>query len=95
MLAPMNYDEFKRQLGKAGLTLREFAALLNMNSASVSNYSTAVKVPDQLAVIAVLMAEMADVGMDFRPAVAKVGIERKRGRGAGFDSRAESGDDQS
>jgi len=37
----MNYDEFKRHVGKAGLTLTDLAALLNMNKGSITNYGIA------------------------------------------------------
>jgi hypothetical protein len=81
----MKYDEFKRHVGKAGLTLAGFADLLNMNRASLSNYNKVGKVPDNLAVIAVLLGGMADAGLDFRSSISKVGIERKKERGAGFE----------
>jgi len=81
----MNYDEFKRHVGKSGLTLTDLAALLNMNKGSITNYGNAGEVPDSLAVIVVLMGEMAEAGLDFRAAVAKVNMKRKRERGAGFE----------
>ena len=83
----MNYDEFKRHVGKAGLTLTELADLLNMNKRSVTNYGAGGVVPDSLAVIVVLMGEMADAGMDFRPAIARIGMKRKLERGVGFGEK--------
>ena len=35
----MTYDEFQRQIGKAGLTIREFADLVKMHRNSVTNYA--------------------------------------------------------
>lgn len=84
----MTYKQFKRRLQKAGLTIVEFAALLNMNKASITNYSVVGSVPDHLAVIVALMAAMADAEIDFRPVVESLGIERKLGRGSGFGGRA-------
>ncbi len=85
----MTYDEFKRQVGKAGLTLTELADLLNMNKRSLTNYGAAGVVPDSLAVIVVLMGEMAEARLDFKAAIGRIGLTRKRERGAGFKSRGE------
>lgn len=63
-----------------------------MVRAAITNYSVSGRVPDHLAVIVVLMAEMADAGVDFRAAINRIGMVRKRGRGAGF--AAGSKDDQ-
>jgi transcriptional regulator with XRE-family HTH domain len=77
----MTYNEFCRQLGKAGLSIIEFAKLIKMNHRSVSNYATANKVPDHLAIIAALMGEMADSGLDFREVLGGIRVEFKRPRG--------------
>lgn len=68
----MTYTEFKRQLGKAGLTVRAFAALLGQTPNSITNYASKGEVPTHLAIIAVLMAEMADAGLDFKDALRSV-----------------------
>jgi hypothetical protein len=83
----MTYDEFQRQLGKAGITVREFAELLKMNRNSVTNCAGRGEVPSHLAVIATLMAELAERGLDFRSALQRVEIEPKRPRGAGHKGR--------
>ncbi|GAB2869043.1 helix-turn-helix domain-containing protein [Paraburkholderia jirisanensis] len=83
----MTYDEFQRQLGKAGITIREFAELLRMNRNSVTNCAMRGEVPSHLAVIVTLMAELAERGVDFRPPLRRVGIEPKRPRGAGHKGR--------
>lgn len=79
----MNYDEFQRQLGKAGLTIREFAALIKMNRNSVTNYAKNGEVPSHLAVIAALLGEMAERKIDFRGVLSKIEIEPKKPRGGG------------
>ncbi len=86
---PMTYDEFKRQVGKAGLTLTALADLLNMNKNSLTNYGQVGDVPDSLAVIVVLMGEMAEAGLDFRAAIGRIGMKRKQARGVGFEGRSE------
>lgn len=77
----MTYNEFCRQLGKAGLSIIEFANLIKMNHRSVSNYAATSKVPDHLAIIAALMGEMADGGLDFRKALGAIRVEFKKPRG--------------
>lgn len=77
----MTYDEFKRQLGKAALNLREFAFLVKLNPSSVSNYKKTKKVPRHYAVIAVLMGEMAENKIDFRKILSDIDIEAHKVRG--------------
>lgn len=83
----MTYEEFQRQLGKAAVTVREFAELLRMNRNSVTNCAKKGKVPSHLAVIVTLMAELAERGVDFRAPLRHVEIEPKRSRGAGHRGR--------
>lgn len=87
MLQQMDYKEFQRQLGKAGLKTCEFAALLQMSTNSLTNYAKAGEVPSHHAVIAVLMAEMAEHGLEFRDAISKIKIEPKKPRGAAASKR--------
>lgn len=70
----MNYVEFQRHIGKAGLRLNEFARLMKMNPVSISNKRTR-GVPWHLAVIAMLLGEMADRGIDFRAMLSKIDLE--------------------
>lgn len=83
----MTYDEFQRQLGKAGVTAREFAELVRMNRVSLSNYAKKSEVPSHLAIIAVLIAEMAEKKMDYRSVLKKIEIAPKKPRGAGTGGR--------
>lgn len=87
MMHAMTYDEFHRHLGKAGLTLRQFAGLVKMNRVSISNYSKAGEVPSHLAVIAALMGEMAEQHIDFRIVLTGIEIEPKKPRGAAAKGR--------
>lgn len=70
----MNYKEFRRHLGKAGMSINEFAALINVRPNSISNYAKKNSVPEEYAVIAVLTGEASDCGIDFRAALARFGI---------------------
>lgn len=79
----MTYDEFLRHIGKAGLTLRQFAELVKMNRISVSNYGKKGEVPSHLAVIIALMGEMAERNIDYRGVLSRIDIVPKKPRGAG------------
>lgn len=83
----MTYDEFQRHIGKAGLTLKEFAGLIRMNRISISNLSKKGEVPSHLAVMACLMGEMAERQIDFRSALARIDIEPRKPRGAAASGR--------
>ena len=84
----MNYEEFQRQLGKAGLSIREFAALIKMRHNSISNYSKRGEVPSHLALIAALLGEMGEHRIDFRKVISSIEIDKKRARGGGFANKA-------
>jgi hypothetical protein len=79
----MTYDEFQRQVGKAGLTMREFADLLRMNPISLSNYAKRGEVPSHLAVIAALLGTLAEKHIDFRMVLNEIDIAAKKPRGGG------------
>ncbi|MCK9259718.1 MAG: XRE family transcriptional regulator [Azoarcus sp.] len=77
----MTYNDFLAELGKAGLSVRAFAELIGMNPNSVSNYAGIGEVPCHLAFIAALLAEMNVHGIDFQPALGRIGASRKKPRG--------------
>lgn len=78
----MVYEEFKRHLGKAGLSIKELAELLRQNPNSYTNYKKKGKVPSHLAVIVALMGEMADHRLDFRTIIAGLDLTPNKPRGA-------------
>ena len=66
----MNYEELLRNIGKSGLTIRDFAEILGMNRVSISNLSkrrSACAFGDHCRPY----GEMAEHGVDFRPVIAK------------------------
>lgn len=83
----MTYEEFQRQLGKAAISVKEFAGLLGMNPNSITNCSIRGGVPSHLAVIAALMAEMAEYQLDFKKALLRIDIAPKKPRGAGVEGK--------
>ncbi|MHA3117004.1 XRE family transcriptional regulator [Acinetobacter sp. ANC 4635] len=68
----MPYSEFQRLIGKAGLSIKEFAALLDMKPNSITNYSKHGMVPMHIAVIVALISTMKDQGLDFYPVFEKI-----------------------
>ena len=68
----MPYTEFQRLIGKAGLSIKEFAALLDMKPNSITNYSKQGVVPTHIAVIVALISTMKDEGLDFYPVFEKI-----------------------
>lgn len=82
----MDYEEFKRQLSKAGLSGKDFAELLQLNKNSISNLAGKEKVPDHLAIIASLMGEMAEHKIDFRSVIERIDLKKNEPRGKNFNS---------
>ena len=90
----MPYADFLAELGKVGLSIRAFAALVGMNPNSISNYARAGEVPAHLALIAVLIAGVHDLGGDYRSVMSKVAPTPKKARGGARKGRF-GGDPQS
>ena len=78
----MTYEAFVAELAKTGLTIREFADLLGMRPNSVTNNRKRGEVPDHLAVIAALVSELRVAGIAIEPVFARLGLSKKRPRGA-------------
>jgi len=70
----MGYEEFRRHLGKAGLSINAFASLISVSPSSISNYSKKAQVPRHYAVLAILLGDVADNSVDFRALLARFGI---------------------
>lgn len=78
----MTYDDFIVELNRAGLTVRRFADLMEMKPNSISNYKKKGGVPDHLAVIAGLLAELSLHNIDFEPIFSRLEPSRMKPRGA-------------
>jgi len=79
----MDYSDFEQTLQQAGVTKKEFAALMGLNASTVTNYASR-QVPRHLAVVAVLCRELNYLGSDFRKLVAGVPKIEKKPRPRGF-----------
>ena len=77
----MVYEEFRRHLGKAGLTNKEFAEMVKINSNSITNFKKDGVVPDHWAIVAMLMGVMADNALDFKEPLSRIKIDQKKARG--------------
>lgn len=84
---PMTYDEFRRQIGKAGLTVKGFAELIKQTPNSITNYAAQGEVPSNLAIISALMGDMAEAGLDFRSTLGKIEFEAYKPRGNSLRNR--------
>ena len=83
----VTYDDFLKELGKAGLTVREFADLLAMRPNSVSNNAIRGEVPSHLAVIASLLAEMQLHRVPYRPVFDRLQVPKKKPRGGSLPGK--------
>ena len=72
----MQYDTFKKYIKKSGLTIKEFAEIIKYNPSSISNLKNQ-EVPNNLAIIAVLLSELEYNGCDYKRALKKIDIQPK------------------
>lgn len=87
MIAVVTYEEFRRQLGKAGLSVKVFASLIKQTPNSITNYAAQGDVPPHLAIIAALMGDMAEGSMDFRATLGRIDFEPSKPRGGAAKGR--------
>ena len=76
----MNYDELIRNIGKAGLDIKEFAELIKANPNSITNLKSKEKMPKNIAVIAVLLGEMVDKGLEYKHLFEKLDLREQKAR---------------
>lgn len=87
MIPAMTYEEFRRQLGKAGLTVKGFAEQIKQTPNSITNYAKQGEVPPHLAIIAALMGDMAESGLDFRATLSRIQFNPGKPRGGATKGR--------
>src|SRR5450631_258792 len=83
----MSYADFLLELERVGISVRAFAEMVGMKPNSISNYARAGVLPTHLALIAVLVAELASNGLNYRKAMAKVEVAPKKPRGGARPGR--------
>ncbi len=77
----MDYEELVRNIGKAGLKINSFAELIQTNKNSITNLSSKDYVPKHLAIIASLLGEMKDKGVEYKYLFEKMDLEPQKARG--------------
>jgi len=70
----MEYSEFKRHLGKAGVSINDYALLLHVRASSISNYAKKGVVPQQHALLSIVLGDAGDRGVDFRALFRQYGV---------------------
>ncbi|MFA7241033.1 MAG: hypothetical protein WC091_13060 [Sulfuricellaceae bacterium] len=78
----MTYEEFRRQLGKAGLSAKQFADLVKLNRNSITNYAAQGEVPSHWAIVVALMGEMAERQIDFKATLQNIDFTPNKVRGS-------------
>ena len=76
----MNYYELIRNIRKAGLSVKEFAILLKANPNSITNLKKKESVPKNLGIIAVLLGEMVDKGLEYKHLFEKLNLNGQKRR---------------
>ncbi len=69
----MDYEGFRRHVGKAGLNINEFAALVDVTPSAISNYAKKGRVPRHYALLAILLGDAAENNVDFHALLARYG----------------------
>lgn len=91
----MTYETFKEQVRKAGLGIKDFAVLVDMNHRSLSNYSKREAVPKHLALISLMMVELERHDVDFKTILGKLdkmGRPVRKRQQSGFKGKMRSDD---
>ena len=76
----MNYEELTRNIGKAGLSIKEFAVLIKANPNSITNLSKKDNIPKNLAIIAVLLGELVEQKVDYERLFKNMNLEPQKAR---------------
>jgi len=76
----MKYEEFTRNIGKAGLTIKEFAELIKANPNSITNLAKKDNVPKNLAIIVALLGELVEKGVEYKHLFEKMDLEPQKAR---------------
>lgn len=76
----MTYDDFKKNIKGANLTLREFADLIKANRNSITNLSSQESVPKNLYIISALLAELSYHNIDYKKVLGQMDIEPQKAR---------------
>lgn len=76
----MDYKELTRNIGKAGLSIKEFAELIKANPNSITNLSKKEFMPKNIAIISVLLGELAENKIPFKDLLEKLDLQEQKAR---------------
>lgn len=67
--------------------MKQFAELIKQTPNSITNYAAQGEVPPHLAIIAALMGDMAESGLDFRGTLLRIQFDASKPRGGATKGR--------
>jgi len=74
----MEYNEFVRHINKAGLSIKDFAGLIKVQPKTITNLSKKNEIPKHLIIIAVLLGEIVDKGLDYKYLFEKMNLSYQK-----------------
>lgn len=83
----MDYEEFVRNVGKAGLSIKDFAKLIKANPNSITNLKAKGVVPKNLAIISVLLGELVDKKIPYEHLFGHLNIQEQKRRRSKEDKK--------
>ncbi len=79
----MDFIEFKKHLLDADLTIPKFAKLIKVSEKNIQAYKNKDQIPNSVAVVAALFAQMHKEGMDYKKSVENLKLSKKS-KNSGF-----------
>jgi hypothetical protein len=76
----MKYEELTRNIGKAGLTVKEFAKLIKANPNSITNLKKKGNIPKNLAIITVLLGELVEHKIPYKRLFDDLALQEQKAR---------------
>jgi len=76
----MNYNELVRNIGKAGLNVKEFAELIKANPNSITNLKKKGNIPKNLGIIAVLLGELVEHKIPYERLFDDLDLQEQKAR---------------
>jgi len=86
----MTFNEFKKKLIDADLTLPKFAKLISVSEKNIQNYKKKEKIPNHLAVIVECFAIFKEKNIDFEKRIDMLKLRKNTKKGVGFQKNPEN-----
>lgn len=85
----MTYEDFVDELAAAGISGRELARLLRLNTNTIANYKSKGEVPSNLAVIATLMRLLTENNVSYKERLEALDIQPNASRGKSIATKSQ------